>query len=209
MKITILRLCLAAVVAVSSGTDGNVVDQNKPTIVLRPSGANFRQSLGEIIFSPNGKLYLAFRVPSKDKTSSTLRVTVFDPTTGKLANSFDYSLPAVNLPRVATDFKLSRDGSILAYAELHDPQVVATIDASTLKLLSISVANIFGEQDFAPDLAAVTSQSVILSAGKLTRDGKTIAVHEVRKLTLNVIDLHQVISEKTVATDTDPEGRQY
>jgi hypothetical protein len=209
MTMTPLKLCLATITVVSCVSGESVVQQKKPTSVLHPSGANFREAPGRVRFSPDGKLYVAYRVPEREGTSSTLRVMGYDPMTGQQSRTNDYPLPVVSLPRVPTDFILSRDGSTLAYAELHDPQVIVTIDATTLKPLNTSVARMFGEQDFAPNVAEVNSQSLVLSAGKLTHDGKVTTVHHVRKLTLNVRDLHQITSEKSVETDADPEGRQY
>src|SRR5947209_10295477 len=81
--------------------------------------AHFQQSLGEVVFSPDGVLYIAYRVPGKNKVSSTLRVVTVDVIKEKQTAVIDYPVPLARLPRVASHFILSKDGSALAYAELH------------------------------------------------------------------------------------------
>lgn len=202
-----LKLCFATVVVASCVLGESVVQQNKPTSVLHPSSANFREAPGQVLFSPDGKLYVAYRLPDKARTSSTLRVVVYDPVTGQQSNAQDYPVPTVSLPRVASDFILSQDDSTLAFAELHAPEVLVTIEAGTLKPLSTSDANLFGDQDFAPHVSEISNRSLVLSAGKLTHDGKVTAVHEVREVSLNPRNLREVISEKTIPLEGDDAGK--
>lgn len=204
----LLELCLAVALLVNCVSDA-VSQQNQPWKTLRLSGATFREAPGRALFSPDGKLYVAYRVPGSAKTTSTLRVLVFEPIAGKQSNAHDYAVPSASLPRVATNFVLSQDGGTLAYAELHAPQVVVTIEAATLNPISTSDASLFGEQDFGPQVSALNSQSLLLSAGKLTRDGRVTTVHEVRKISLNPRDLRQVVSEKTIPLEQDGSELAY
>lgn len=171
--------------------------------MIHLSGANFREAPGQALFSDSGKLYAAYRLPGEDGTSLTLRVAQFDPTTGQQVDVRDYSVPSVRLPRVASALLLSQDDSTLAYAELHSPQVVLTIEAPTLKPLSTSETDIFGEQDFAPHVSTLSSKSLVLSAGRLAHNSKTTSVHEIRKISLNPGNLQQVLSEKAISPDED------
>src|SRR5215469_9719841 len=101
--------------------------------VLRLKEAEFRQSLGQVLFSQDGSLYVAYRLRERNQRSTILRVMKFDPVTGETKATADFPLPQVRLPRASTNFILSSDSSLLAYAELHSPQVLLTIDAATLK----------------------------------------------------------------------------
>jgi hypothetical protein len=199
---TILVLSLIVGIALSLGAEGPTQGYQLLR-TFHPSDANFREAPGQVLFSPSGKLYAAYRVPGKSGTSSTLRVVLFDPLTGQQINLRDYPIPGASLPRVATAFLLSQDGSTLAYAELHVPQVIVTIDAASLNPQSTSDASLFDEQDFAPHVSIVSTESLVLSAGKLTHDGRTTAVHEVRKISLSPRNLRQVLSEKSIPLDED------
>lgn len=199
---TILVLSLMVGIALSLGAEGPTQGYQLLR-TFHPSDSNFREAPGQVLFSPSGKLYAAYRVPGKSGTSSTLRVVLFDPLTGQQVNLRDYPIPGASLPRVATAFLLSQDGSTLAYAELHVPQVIVTIDAANLNPQSTSDASLFGEQDFAPHVSIVSTESLVLSAGKLTHDGRTTAVHEVRKISLSPRNLRQVLSEESIPLDED------
>jgi len=199
---TILVLSLMVGITLSLGADGPTQGYQLLR-TLHPSDANFREAPGQVLFSPSGKLYAAYRVPGKSGTSSRLRVVLFDPVTGQQGNMRDYPVPGASLPRVATAFLLSQDGSTLVYAELHVPQVIVTIEAATLNPQSTSDASLFGEQDFAPHVSIVSTESLVLSAGKWTHDGRATAVHEVRKISLSPRNLRQVLSEKSIPLDED------
>lgn len=202
-----LKLCFATVTVACCVLGKSVVQQSKPTSVLHLSSANFREAPGEVLFSADGKLYVAYRLPNKVRASSALRVVVYDPVTGLVSNVRDYPVPTVSLPRVASDFILSQDDSTLAFAELHAPEVLVTIEAGTLRPLSTSDANLFGDQDFAPHVSAFSNRSLVLSAGELTHDGKVTAVHEVREVSLNPRNLREVVSEKTIPLEDDDGGK--
>jgi len=75
--------------------------------------------------------------------------------------------------------------------------------------MSMSDANLFGDQDFAPHVATITGQALLLSAGKLTHDGKVAAVHEIRKISLNPRDLRRVVLEKTIPAEEDLNELRY
>src|SRR5215469_17462352 len=79
--------------------------------VLRLKEAEFRQSLGQVLFSPDGSLYVAYRLREQNKRSGILRIVKFDPSTGRIKSSADFALPQVYLPRVATEFIQSQDAS--------------------------------------------------------------------------------------------------
>jgi hypothetical protein len=129
--------------------------------------------------------------------------------TGQQGAIDDYPVPSASLPRIATAFLLSQDGSTLAYAELHAPQVVLTIEAATLKQLSISDEDIFGDKDSGPRVSTVNSHSLVLSSDRLGKNGRVTITEAVRKLSLNVSDLHQVVSDETIRPDADTERLRY
>lgn len=160
-------------------------------------GAHFQQSLGEVVFSPDGVLFVAYRVPGKNKVSSTLRVVTVDPVKEKQAAVIDYPVPLARLPRVASHFILSKDGSALAYAELHAPQVLLTIEASTLKLMSSAERNLFEFRDFAPHIKTFDRRSLVLTA-ETVRTRRPYVVTHVRDVALAPENLQQVISETHV-----------
>jgi hypothetical protein len=199
---TLLELCL--IMGIASGLAGEGAEQQYRMLkALHPSAASFGEAPGQVLFLPSGKLYVAYRLLGESATSSTLRVVFFDPVTGQQGNVRDYPVPSAPVPRVATAFIMSQDGSTLAYAELHPPQVLVTIEVATLNPLSTSEASLFGEQDFAPHVSTLSSESLVLSAGKLTHDGKVTAVHEVRKISLSTRNLKRVVSEEAVPVGED------
>lgn len=204
----LLSLFLAVALTIGFMLEGRSQQPMLPK-VLRPLAANFREAPGQVLFSPSGKLYVAYRVSEKGGTSSVLRVVIFDPISGQQTTTRDYPVQTALLPRVATAFVLSQDGSTLAYAELHAPQVVLTIEAATLKPLSISDAITFGERDSGPRVSSVNSHSLVLSSDRLGRNGRATTTERVRKLSLSVADLHEVVSDETIQPDADTDSLRY
>jgi hypothetical protein len=200
---TFVERCFVMLLVVSYSLTG-IGQQEKPTKILRPPGADFEKAPGQILFSPDGKLYTAYRLTEETNNQGKLRVVVFNPTTGQQNAVRDYPLPPASFPRVSTNFKVSQDGSTLVYAELHAPRVILTIQTSTLKLLSTSDVNGLGADDFAPHICEVNKNSVTLSAERFDRRGKVAKSAEFRKLVLDVNDLHNVISDETLSVERDP-----
>lgn len=175
--------------------------------VLRLKEAEFRQSLGQVLFSPDGSLYVAYRLREQNKRSGTLRVVRFDPATGETTAISDFPVPQVHLPRAATDFIQSQDASVLAYAELHSPDVVLTMDAATLKPISRCTKTPFAKNDLAVHIKDFSSRSLVLSAEKPGR-GRPITIEAIREVALNPSDLSQVLSDKKVAVADRPSKLQ-
>ena len=198
----LIRCYLAAMLLIACVSIA-VSQQDTPSKKLNLPGADFRKAPGQLLFSPEHKLYVAYRTAESTKLASTIRIVIFDPMTGRQSNTHDYAVPPAPLPRVASNFGLSQDGTALAYAELHAPEILLTIDALTLNQMSMSDTNLFGDQDVAPHVSTITSQALLLSAGKLTCDGKVTAVHEIRKISLNPSDLRRVVLEKTIPAEED------
>lgn len=173
------------------------------TKALRPAGAQFQQSLGQLLFSPEGYLYVAYRLSEQDKTSSTLRIFKIDPVRGKALASADYAVPKVRLPRGSSHFMLSEDSTVLAYAELHAPQVLLTMDAKTLRPLSTSRATLFASRDLGAHIKDFNGQSLVLSAEQC-RPRRPIIVEAVREVALNPANLNQVLFDRKrpLADDT-------
>jgi hypothetical protein len=186
---TLLLGILAAASAQSQSTHSSKT--------MHAPGAHFQESLGEVVFSPGGTLFVAYRVPGKNKISSTLRVMTVDAVKEKQTAVIDYPVPPARLPRVPTHFMLSKDGSALAYAELHTPQVLLTIDASTLRLMSSAERNLFEFRDFAPHIKAFDKGSLILTA-ETVRTRRPYMVTHVRDVALAPDNLQQVIFETSV-----------
>jgi len=166
--------------------------------VLKLKEAESGQSLGQVLFSPDGSLYVAYRLREQNKRSGILRVVKFDSSKGEAKASADFPVPQVHLPRVATEFIQNQDASLLVYAELHSPSVVLTIDAATLKPISRSTTTPFSKYDMAVHIEDFNSHSLILSAEKPTRR-RPITIESIHEIVLNPSDLSQVISDKKVA----------
>ena len=177
--------------------------QDKHTKVVHPAGAEFRQSLADLVFSPEGDLYAAYRLRDEDKTSSILRVIRIDAAQGKIIAMADYPVPRVRLPRVSTHFILSEDSAVLAYAELHAPHVLLTLDANTLKPLSSSQAALFARRDLGAHIKEFDGQSLTLSAEQC-RPRRPITVEAVREVALNPANLNEVLSDRKIPLDEDP-----
>ncbi|HEY6970453.1 MAG TPA: hypothetical protein VJA94_14695 [Candidatus Angelobacter sp.] len=177
--------------------------QDKHTKVVHPAGAEFRQSLADLVFSPEGDLYAAYRLRDEDKTSSILRVIRIDTARGKITAMADYPVPRVQLPRVSTHFILNEDSTVLAYAELHAPHVLLTLDANTLKPLSSSQAALFAIRDRDVHIKDFKGQSLTLSAEQC-RPRRPITVEAVRELALNPANLTEVLSDRKIPLDEDP-----
>lgn len=175
--------------------------------VLHLKEAEFRQSLGQVLFSQDGSLYVAYRLRERNQRSTILRVIKFDPITGETKATGDFPLPQVRLPRAATNFILSSDSSLLAYAELHSPQVLLTMDAATLKPISISRAALFSRYDLAVHIKDFSSQSLVLSAER-PRRRRPITIESVHEIALNPSNLSQVISEKKMSVADSPSDLQ-
>jgi len=175
--------------------------------VLHPKEAEFRQSLGQVLFSKDGSLYVAYRLSEQNHRSTTLRVTKFDPATGEPTATSDFALPQVPLPRASTDFIQTQDSSVLAYAELHSPQVLLTMDAATLKLISRSSAPLFSKYDLGVHIKDFSSGSLVLTAER-PRRRRPITIESVREVTLNPSNLSQVISEKKMSVEESPSELQ-
>ena len=178
------------------------------TKVVHPAGAEFRQSLGQVLFSPEGNLYVAYRVRGENKTSAMLRVIKIDPFRGKVSATADYPVPETQLPRVSSHFMLSGDSTVLAYAELHAPHVLLTLDANTLGPLSSSQATLFASRDLQPHIKDFNGQSLVLSAEQC-RPRRPLTVEAVREVALNPADLTQILSDKKMSLDDDPIELKY
>jgi hypothetical protein len=181
--------------------------QHAHSHTFHASGANFRRSLAELVFSPEGLLYAAYRLPGHDHVSSVLRVLALDPVSRKEVMRGDYAVPETLGPRVPTHFMLSQDSSMLAYAELHSPQVLLTLDASTLALMSSSERNLFQSRVFAPHIKAFDRQSLVLTAEKL--GGHPNIVRNIWDITLASADLRRVVSENTIPPEVSLGDIQY
>ena len=175
---------------------------------LSAKGGEFRQSLGQVLFSPDGSLYVAYRVGSEGRVSSVLRVIKFDPIKAQPVATGDFPVPEVHLPRVASHFMLSQDSALLAYAELHPPQVLITIDPAMLQPISSSNAKLFTDHDLAPHIKNFSSSSLVLSAEK-PRPRRPITVESVRELALNPANLSEVISDQKVSLEQSPNELQH
>lgn len=171
--------------------------------VLKLKEAEFRQSLGQVLFSPDGSLYVAYRLREPDKRSGILRIIKFDSSTGEAKASADFPLPQVRLPRAAIEFVQSQDASQLAYAELHSPHVMLTIDAATLKIISRSTVAPFSRYDLAVHIKDFNSRSLVLSAERPTRR-RPITIESIHEVALNPSNLSQVISDRKVAVVDRP-----
>lgn len=203
---TMQKLSFVYLAVLSCVFGESTAERQAPTHVLHPQGANYREAPGQVLFCPDGKLYVAFRVPEKSGASRTLRVIAYNALTGQQSLAKDYPVPSVILPRVANAFSSSQDCMTLVFAELHSPEVLVTVESNTLKLLSASEANLFGSEYFAPHVSEITDQSLVLSAGKLTHEDKATTVREVRELKLNPRNLGEVISEKSIGIDNAEAG---
>ena len=177
--------------------------QDKHIRVIHPAGAEFRQSLGQLVFSPDGYLYAAYRLREEDKTSALLRVIKIDAAQGKVIATADYPVPRTRLPRVSSHFVLSEDSSVLAYAELHSPHVLLTLNADTLQPLSSSQATPFAKHDLAAHIKDFDGQSLVLSAEQC-RPRRPITVEAVREVALNPANLNQVLSDRRIPLDDNP-----
>ena len=166
--------------------------------VLHLKEAEFRQSLGQVLFSQDGSLYVAYRLRERNQHSTILRVIKFDPVTGETKATGDFPLPQVRLPRAATNFILSSDSSLLVYAELHSPQVLLTMDAATLKPISSSRAALFSKYDLAVQIKDFSSRALVLSAERSSRR-RPITIESVHEVAVNPWNLGQVMSEKKMS----------
>ena len=175
--------------------------------VLHPNGAEFQQSLGQVLFSSNGSLYVAYRLREKNQSSSVLRVVRFDPASGEPTASEDFAVPQVRLPRVSSQFIESQDSGVLAYAELHSPQVLLTMDATTLKPISSSNAAMFAGYELGLHITNFDSRSLVLSAER-PRPRRPITIECVREVTLNPANLNEVISDQKISLDERPNELQ-
>ena len=180
----------------------------RTTRTLHPPGTQFRQSLGQVLFSPTGSLYVAYRLVEENKTSTVLRLVKIDPVRAKITAMTDYSVPQVRLPRIASHFMLSEDSTVLAYAELHAPPVLLTLDPSTLKPLSSSERTLFASRDLGPHIKDFSGNSLVLSAEQC-RARRPITVEAVREVALNPANLNQVLSDRKMPLDDDPIDLEY
>lgn len=198
----LFRLCLPCLLLLLAPA-GIWPEEAGTSKVLHLKEAEFHQSLGQVLFSPDGSLYVAYRLREPNRRSGILRVVRFDPATGQTTASADFPLPQVPLPRAATDFVQSQDASVLAYAELHSPPVVLTMNADTLKPMSRAVAIPFTRYDLAVHIKDFSSDSLVLSAEKPTRR-RPITIESIREVSLNPADLSQVISDRRFAVHDRP-----
>ena len=126
-----------------------------------------------MVFTPDGKLIIAYRLPKSENSSCSLRLLKVNPVTGKQTAARSYEAPSVGRVRIPDSFLLNRKRNIVYYAELRSPGLVLAVDAATLKIVGRSTDAVFGESDYLPRIEGSTATSLFMAAlSPLAEQGK-------------------------------------
>lgn len=132
---------------------------------LRLSNSDLHRYPARTLFTPDGKLLVAFRIAQSKNESSTLQIAEFDWRTGKQIAEHAYAVPSAGPAKVSDGFVMAQDGNSLYYVELTGNPVVLKISTSTLEILSQSTSKLFDAADFVPRVESITDRALFLSAG--------------------------------------------
>jgi hypothetical protein len=117
----------------------------------------------------DGVVYVAYRSFDWLKQSDQLQVIAYDLSARKVLNRGTISVPKVHGPRATSGLALSRDGTMLAYVELHEPGLELLISAKDLAEIRRSNALPFTDQDDRRVFAGFDSEDH-LSFSSFSRD---------------------------------------
>ena len=95
----------------------------------------------------NNVLYAAYRSFDLLRFSNKLEVVAYDLNTHKELQHVTVSVPKVHGARASEGFFLSKDGQTLAYAELHEPELILLFTARNLAEIRRSTALPYTPQD--------------------------------------------------------------
>jgi hypothetical protein len=139
MSKLISRTVVVALLAVSGWACSAQSPKRTKTIAL--DRTELKLTPAALTFDTKGQIYVGHRDKGNGRSSSTVWIRVFDPATGRQLRSSSFDTSMAKLPMGATQFVLSPDDSLLAYAGLFGPEapdLLAVLDAHTLQTLSLT-----------------------------------------------------------------------
>lgn len=183
-----IRNCLLIGVLALSFSQGHasaVGHQN----LLHLSSSDFHRYPARMLFTPDGKLVVAYRTAKSKDESSTLQVVVFDGRTGNQLTEHSYDIPSARRAKIPDDFVLSRDGHFLYYIELTGNPIILGISASTLHVVSRSTAHLFEASDVLPRVEFATKRGIYFSSSsRLPGKAVHIVALDAQDLSRSILD---------------------
>lgn len=159
---------------------------------LHLSKSDFHRYPPRTLFTPDGKLMIAYRIAESKTESSGVRLVTVDGRTGTKIAEHYYSVPASGSTKISDGFLISPNGKSLYYVELTGAPVVLEVNAATLDVISKSTVSLFNAADFRPRVESATDNTLFLSAGSKL-PGKAVHI-----IALDGRDLSKVIADEQV-----------
>jgi len=157
-KIMIRSALLAGFLAISL-LDGHASEAvHRMSLRLRDS--DFHRYPPRTLFTPDGKLVIAYRTAKSSDESSTLQVVVADGRSGKQIAKHSYDIPSAGRTKISDNFVPSLDGHSLYYVELTGNPIVLEISPSNLEVLSESTTRPSNAASLMPRVANVTDDAL-------------------------------------------------